>query len=823
MTKPRRAAHRAKNLLGSFLRQPPHHNGHSSKAPPNGRGGPHLRYAALSAVALALAACSGGGGGGGGVGGGAGAGASAPFDTAEFHANWGLASIGALHAFQNNGTGNGIVVAVIDTGIDTAHSEFAGAISGLSRNIITGLAADVQDPDGHGTFVAGIIGARRNSTGTHGVAFQSTILALRADTAGSCDVTCSFSSTDVATAIDFAVANGARVINLSLGGAASADINTALANAAAAGVIFVAAAGNAGDPDPIFPAQFARDAGALGLGIAAGASDTGNTIAGFSNRAGNTAAAFLVAPGVAVVSTNLGGGTAAGSGTSYSAPHITGAIAVLLQRFPGLTAAQVVDLLFTTATDLGAAGTDAIYGRGLLNLQEAFRAQGVLSLPLGQTVDGDRESLEGTLVALGPAFGDALRNESFLANVIVLDAYQRAYVVDLRARVLTAKPQSLVARFVGSRQGGSATSRTIPLLTPRGPAPGGASTPLGLAITLGLAQSQDRFSAGSAALGRGGGGGAAEPREDIESVYLSADIAPATRLALGINAAPSAIFGDFVDPTVRTAPFAGIAGAVTPQLMLVGRGNGGTVAYEPDGRTRLSFGVMAAGGRVLGTGGVPETGAGASRIAQAQITHRRPGGPLFGLGISSVREERALFLTGTSGAFRGLEGSSSGFLTAFASAPVLGRVSAFASYTEGRARVDQAGGGLLSDWSGVRANAFAVGAVARGVAKPGDRFGLMVSQPLRVYRAQAGLTLPVGRDADGNVQYRTRRVDLAPRGRETRLQVAYGLDIGGADLGGLRLGGGVSVDGFAAVTLEPGHNGASPASFGTGVRLRLEF
>ncbi len=230
----------------------------------------------------------------------------------------------------------------------------------------------------------------------------------------------------------------------------------------------------------------------------------------------------------------------------------------------------------------------------------------------------------------------------------------------------------------------------------------------------------------------------------------------------------------------------------------------------------------------MGTGGVPGTGAGPSRIAQAQITHRRPGGPLFGLGFGSVREERALFLTGTSGAFRGLEGSSSGFLTVFASAPVSGRVSAFASYTEGRASVDQAGGGLLSNWSGVRANAFTVGAVMRGNAASGGRFGggrfgFMVSQPLRVYRARADLTLPVSRDAEGNVQHQTRRVDLVPEGRETTVQVVFGVDLGGLSLGGPGRGPEASVDGFAAVTFEPGHNSARPTTFGTGVRLRLAF
>ena len=280
---------------------------------------------------MALAACGGGGGGGGASGGsgqGSGGGATGPFNTTEFQANWGLANVGALHAFDNGGTGNGVTVAVIDTGIDVNHPEFSGALSGLSRNIISGNAADLQDPDGHGTAVAGVIAARRNDSLTHGVAFQSTILALRADTPGTCATNCSFTTTNVAAAIDFAVANGATVINLSLGGVSSATINTALANAAANGVIFVAAAGNAGGADPIFPAQFAADPGAAGLGIAAGATDSTNTIAAFSNRAGNTASAFLVAPGVAVVSTKLGGGSGAVSGTSFSSPHVAGALAV---------------------------------------------------------------------------------------------------------------------------------------------------------------------------------------------------------------------------------------------------------------------------------------------------------------------------------------------------------------------------------------------------------------------------------------------------------------------------------------------------------------
>ena len=118
----------------------------------------------------------------------------------------------------------------------------------------------------------------------------------------------------------------------------------------------------------------------------------------------------------------------------------------------------------------------------------------------------------------------------------------------------------------------------------------------------------------------------------------------------------------------------------------------------------------------------------------------------------------------------------------------------------------------------MRANAFAIGALAHGVAKSGDRFGLMLSQPLRVHRAKADLTLPISRDAGGNVQHQTRRVDVAPKGRETTLQVAYGLDLGGLERRRV-----FSVDGFAALTLQPGHDSTSTPTFGTGVRIRLAF
>ena len=164
--------------------------------------------------------------------------------------------------------------------------------------------------------------------------------------------------------------------------------------------------------------------------IAVGSVDQNNNFSTFSNPAGDTDTAYLVAPGTNIVTTALGGGTTTVSGTSFSAPHVSGAIALILQRFPTLSSQQAVDLLLTTATDLGAAGTDTTFGRGLLNLAAAFQAQGLSVLPMGDFVKGPSEEILKTIIELGPAFGNALSDESFLALAMVLDSYERPFRVD---------------------------------------------------------------------------------------------------------------------------------------------------------------------------------------------------------------------------------------------------------------------------------------------------------------------------------------------------------------------------------------------------------
>ncbi|RYD54384.1 MAG: hypothetical protein EOP60_07725 [Sphingomonadales bacterium] len=264
----------------------------------------------------------------------------------------------ALAAYARGATGAGIKVAVIDTGIDLESPEFAGRIDPASANLAG--AGTLDDANGHGTAVAAILAARRDGVGTHGVAFDATIIAYRAEPA--CTSSCFMSLAAVAEGVDRARIAGARVINLSLiaDTAPTAAMRAAVDRATAAGVIVTICSGNEGRAQPqAWGGGLASDpAIARGLIILVGSVDAGGAMIASSNLAGDGADHFL--------SANAGACSAA-------TPMVTGALALLAQANPGMSAAQLVAALYASARDAGAPGQDAIYGRGIVDLTAAFR------------------------------------------------------------------------------------------------------------------------------------------------------------------------------------------------------------------------------------------------------------------------------------------------------------------------------------------------------------------------------------------------------------------------------------------------------------------
>ena len=157
-------------------------------------------------------------------------------------------------------------------------------------------------------------------------------------------------------------------------------------------------------------------------GSVGGSPDT-NTISDFSNRAGSGAAFYLMALGYRDRAPDENGTQFLWTGTSFSAPTISGAVALMAQAFPNLTGKQIVSILFSSADDLGAAGVDSIYGHGRLNIQRAFQ-------PIGTTSLADSKiPVTGSTGDMPGAAGDAMTGQSM--GAIILDGYDRAYVLNL--------------------------------------------------------------------------------------------------------------------------------------------------------------------------------------------------------------------------------------------------------------------------------------------------------------------------------------------------------------------------------------------------------
>jgi subtilisin-like proprotein convertase family protein len=213
-----------------------------------------------------------------------------------------------------------------------------------------------MDDNGHGTHVAGTIGAvGNNGVGVAGVNWHARIMALKfLDSSGS-----GYTS-DAVRALNFAVAHGAKVVNASFGGGGyDQAMATALANARAKGVIVVAAAGNDGtdnDANPVYPANYTGD----NL-VSVAATDRNDRLASFSNYGRTTV--DIAAPGVGIYSTLPNGKYGSYSGTSMATPHVAGALALVWDAHPTWTYKQVIAAVLNTADRLSALSGKVATGR----------------------------------------------------------------------------------------------------------------------------------------------------------------------------------------------------------------------------------------------------------------------------------------------------------------------------------------------------------------------------------------------------------------------------------------------------------------------------
>lgn len=267
--------------------------------------------------------------------------------------DWWQEDLNLLSVWEQS-TGKGIKVGVIDTGIDHMHPDLRNKIQGT-----WGIDGHANDDNGHGSHVAGIIGAENNGSGMIGMAPDCMIYAAKTMNEkgqGSID--------SLRDAIEWCVKEGCTILNLSLGtrSLAPMHVQKIIDECIRQNIWIVAAAGN----DHLELAWPASDPDVL----AVGAISKTKEIAGFSNYGKWM---DLSMPGVSILSTYCHQRYARLSGTSMAAPIVTGALALYRSMYPNASFDTMFDSLKNSCTDLGTTGFDPVYGYGMMNVKEFLR------------------------------------------------------------------------------------------------------------------------------------------------------------------------------------------------------------------------------------------------------------------------------------------------------------------------------------------------------------------------------------------------------------------------------------------------------------------
>lgn len=285
---------------------------------------------------------------------------------------WHLESIDAYAAWDKAQSNYGIKVAVIDTGINATHEDLVNNIDTTNAynaySKTKGIAA-VNDENGHGTHVAGIISAQANNgKGTAGLSYNASIVPIKVTYVNGEGKTVSSTSTIVG-AVDYALTiGGVKVINVSMGTEGEGDplIEACVNRTVAHGVTFVCAAGNTGNSSTtVFPSDCANSISVINL-TSENNRNSGSSYGHLKDMA---------APGTAIYSTYAGGTASYGSltGTSMASPVVAGVVALMYTANPHLTVSEVKSILYTTADNPEKGSRDDQVGYGKVNAADAVQ------------------------------------------------------------------------------------------------------------------------------------------------------------------------------------------------------------------------------------------------------------------------------------------------------------------------------------------------------------------------------------------------------------------------------------------------------------------
>lgn len=315
--------------------------------------------------------------------------AAQAFETEEYHAQQGLAIIKASALYARGGSGQGVSVALVDSGLNADLPEFAGRIGDPGYDFVTHHSGTI-DRLGHGTQMAGILAANKNDQGMHGVAFNAQLIPLRFGD----DDEPFFFDTQISQSWQYAFDKGARILNNSWGNAIPATEVTearykqvmpkslvVARQLVKDGAVFVFPTGNELKREPLVEAGLPLALPELEKGWIAvvALKQDGTVINAKSNYCGVARQWCIAVPGgdsdagAGLKTTLKNGMYGQTAGTSPAAAMVSGALAALQSRYPHWSPQQVRQRLLDTANNRGIYANSEAYGRGLLDLEAASR------------------------------------------------------------------------------------------------------------------------------------------------------------------------------------------------------------------------------------------------------------------------------------------------------------------------------------------------------------------------------------------------------------------------------------------------------------------
>jgi len=679
----------------------------------------------------------------------------------EYKTNWGLEAVKASAANTAGWTGQGVTVAVFDSGIRYLNPEMTGqVVTGYNAITKTSDGGKPTDEFGHGTGVASIIAGANDGKGVQGIAYDAKVMSVKI--IGS-NGAMSLNDLALSNAINQAygkaqIYNNSWNSTLTLNQLRASVLKALTVRSAAAwqkavdnGAIVVFAAGNTGAAQPGFWAALPQAyTGLQKSWLVAVATDQTGAIAKYSSRCGSTASFCMAAPGsnIVMASNSLLNTYTSASGTSFAAPILSGAAADLKQMWPQLKGDQIVSIMKTTANKSGIYANQTIYGQGMLDMQKAVQPVGTLAVATGTTTT-TKTSTTSTVAVTSGAFGGSLTASKVQA--VVLDEFDRDYKVDVSAFVQPeAKPYDLQKGLAGLGAGLQTIyqdkSMSFALVGEgenaqfdgKGAVPKFvmSMTTDGEQTTVAHGVGVTQLFAGSAAIASSSGTMA--KNEALGSAYLGMvgqDAWGASWSASLIGGAKLTVAGVYGNVADKPAEWSLEATDPTRK---------GSEAMVAGITTRVSKDVSIA---------------------------------TLGVGAGQVHEANSVLGSVSQGAVSLGSGATTQFAGVYADANLSGTWAAFGSFELGRTSVRGAEDSIVTGINGVTSNAWSLGVTGSNVLTDNDRFVAAISQPMRVNGGSASISSVSAVGEDGSLSYSSQNVGLAAGGREIDYQVGYHFDL----------------------------------------------